>query len=57
MICASTAAVLSQAEAAGDAAAGEHVFARCVICHSAKAGENKPRPSPARIAAGVGQEA
>ena len=45
VICASTAAVLSKAESAEDAAAGEHVFARCVTCHSAKAGENKIGPS------------
>ena len=49
VICASTAAILSQAEAAGDAAAGEHVFARCLACHSAKAGENKIGPSLAGV--------
>jgi cytochrome c len=49
VICASTAAILSKAEAAGDAAAGEHVFARCVVCHSAKAGENKIGPSLAGV--------
>jgi mono/diheme cytochrome c family protein len=42
---ASTAAIVSKAEAAGDAAAGEHVFARCIVCHSPKAGENKIGPS------------
>jgi cytochrome c len=41
VVCASTAAIVSKAEATGDAAAGEHVFARCIVCHSAKAGENK----------------
>jgi cytochrome c len=49
VICASTAAVPSQAEAAGDAVAGEHVFARCVVCHSPKAGENKIGPSLAGV--------
>jgi cytochrome c len=48
-IGASTAAILSTAEAAGDAAAGEHVFARCVVCHSPKAGENKIGPSLAGV--------
>jgi cytochrome c len=48
-IGASTAAILSEAEAAGDAAAGEHVFARCVVCHSPKAGENKIGPSLAGV--------
>lgn len=47
-VCASTAAILSKAEAA-DTAAGEHVFARCVPCHSAKAGENKIGPSLAGV--------
>jgi len=45
VVCASTAAIVSKAEAAGDAAAGEHVFARCIVCHSPKAGENKIGPS------------
>src|SRR5262245_19489162 len=49
VICASPAAILSEAEAAGDAAAGEHVFVRCVVCHSAKAGENKIGPSLAGV--------
>ena len=49
VIGASTAAMLSKAEAAGDAAAGEHVFARCVVCHSPKAGENKIGPSLAGV--------
>jgi cytochrome c len=49
LICASTAAILSMAEVAGDAAAGEHVFARCTVCHSAKAGENKIGPSLAGV--------
>jgi cytochrome c len=48
-VCASTAAILSKAAAAGDAAAGEHVFARCVACHSAKAGESKIGPSLAGV--------
>ena len=45
-MCASTSAM---AEAAGDANAGEQVFARCVVCHSAKAGENKIGPSLAGV--------
>jgi cytochrome c len=49
VIGAATAVILSQAEAAGDAAAGEHVFARCIACHSAKAGENKIGPSLAGV--------
>ena len=49
VICTSTAAIVSKAEAAGDAAAGEHVFARCVVCHSPKAGENKIGPSLAGV--------
>ena len=49
VIGASTAAMLSKAEAAGDAAAGEHVFARCIVCHSPKAGENKIGPSLAGV--------
>ena len=48
-ICAPTAAIVSKAEAAGDAAAGEHVFVRCVVCHSPKAGENKIGPSLAGV--------
>jgi cytochrome c len=48
-IGASTGAILSKAEAAGDAAAGEHVFARCMVCHSTKAGENKIGPSLAGV--------
>jgi cytochrome c2 len=48
-IVASTAAIRSKAEAAGDAAAGEHVFARCLVCHSPKAGENKIGPSLAGV--------
>jgi cytochrome c len=42
-------AIPSQARADGDAAAGEHVFARCVVCHSTKAGENKVGPSLAGV--------
>jgi cytochrome c len=48
-IGASTAAILSKAEAAGNAAAGEQVFARCTVCHSPKAGENKIGPSLAGV--------
>src|SRR5436309_9044199 len=48
-IVASTAAILSKAEAAGNAAAGEQVFARCVVCHSPKVGENKIGPSLAGV--------
>jgi cytochrome c len=48
-IAASTAANLSKAEAAGNAAAGENVFARCLVCHSPKAGENKIGPSLAGV--------
>ena len=44
-----SAAVPSIAQAAGDAAAGEHVFARCAACHSPKAGENKIGPSLAGV--------
>jgi cytochrome c551/c552 len=47
VVCAST--IVSKAEAAGDAAAGEHVFARCIVCHSPKAGENKIGPSLAGV--------
>ena len=48
-IGASMAAIVLKAEAAGDAATGEHVFARCVVCHSPKAGENKIGPSLAAV--------
>src|SRR5258705_10888464 len=37
----STAAILSKAEAAGNAVAGEQVFSRCIVCHSTKAGEDR----------------
>jgi cytochrome c len=37
------------AQAAGDAAAGQQVFARCAACHSTKAGENKIGPSLAGV--------
>jgi cytochrome c len=37
--------VISSAEAAGDAAAGKQVFARCAACHSTTPGENKIGPS------------
>jgi len=49
VVCASTAAIVPKAEAAGDAAAGEHVFARCIVCHSPKAGKNKIGPSLAGV--------
>jgi cytochrome c len=39
----------SAAQAAGDAAAGQQVFARCAACHSTKAGENKIGPSLAGV--------
>jgi len=48
-IAASTIAILSKAEAAGNATAGEQVFARCAVCHSPKAGENKIGPSLAGV--------
>jgi cytochrome c len=48
-IGASTGAILSKAEAAGNAAAGEQVFTRCTVCHSTKAGENKIGPSLAGV--------
>jgi cytochrome c len=48
-IGASTGAILSKAEAAGNAAAGEQVFTRCMVCHSTKAGENKIGPSLAGV--------
>jgi cytochrome c len=44
VVCVRTTAMPSQAEAAG-----EQVFARCVACHSAKAGENKIGPSLAGV--------
>jgi cytochrome c len=49
VIGASTAAILSKAVAAGNAAAGEQVFTRCMVCHSTKAGENKIGPSLAGV--------
>jgi cytochrome c len=42
-------AASSAAWAAGDATAGQQVFARCAACHSAKPGENKIGPSLAGI--------
>jgi cytochrome c len=42
-------AVSSAAWAAGDATAGQQVFARCAACHSAKPGENKIGPSLAGV--------
>ena len=35
--------------AAGDPAAGQHVFAECAACHSTKPGENKIGPSLAGV--------
>jgi cytochrome c len=37
------------ARAAGDATAGQEVFARCVACHSTVPGENKIGPSLAGV--------
>ena len=37
------------ANAQGDAAAGEKVFAHCAVCHSNKPGENKFGPSLAGV--------
>jgi cytochrome c len=37
------------ADAAGDAAAGEQIFAHCAPCHSTKPGENKFGPSLAGV--------
>jgi cytochrome c len=42
-------AASSTAWAAGDATAGQQVFARCAACHSTKAGENKIGPSLAGV--------
>lgn len=42
-------AASSAAWAAGDAAAGQQVFARCAACHSTKPGENKIGPSLAGV--------
>jgi cytochrome c len=39
----------SVARAAGDAAAGQQVFARCLACHSTAPGENKIGPSLAGV--------
>ena len=39
----------SAARAAGDAAAGQQVFARCATCHSTMPGENKIGPSLAGV--------
>jgi cytochrome c len=47
-MCASTAAIL-KAEATGDAAAGEHVFARCAVCHATTPGQTKIGPSLAGV--------
>jgi cytochrome c len=37
--------IASGAQAAGDPAKGKQQFSKCVICHSAEAGENKVGPS------------
>jgi cytochrome c len=42
-------AASSAASAAGDASAGQQVFARCSACHSTKPGENKIGPSLAGV--------
>jgi cytochrome c len=42
-------AVPSSARAAGRAAAGQQVFARCAACHSTRPGENKIGPSLAGV--------
>jgi cytochrome c len=39
----------SAGHAAGDPAAGQHVFARCAACHSTTPGENKIGPSLADV--------
>src|SRR5207302_10143676 len=39
----------SAAQAAGDATAGQQVFARCAACHSTKPNENKIGPSLAGV--------
>src|SRR5262245_50566423 len=41
--------VASSASAAGDATAGQQVFARCAACHSTTPGENKIGPSLAGV--------
>lgn len=41
--------VVAQAPAAGDAAAGKTVFARCMACHSVVAGQNKLGPTLAGV--------
>ena len=46
---AGTLSVLPTANAEGDAAAGEKVFAHCAPCHSTKPGENKLGPSLAGV--------
>ena len=35
--------------AAGDPAAGQHVFAKCAVCHSTTPGQNKVGPSLADV--------
>ena len=46
---AGTLSVPLTAEAAGDAAAGEKIFAHCAPCHSTKPGENRFGPSLAGV--------
>jgi len=46
---AATLSVPLTANAEGDAAAGEKVFAHCAPCHSTKPGENKVGPSLAGV--------
>lgn len=41
--------IASSAKAAGDAKAGQQVFARCAACHSTTPGENKIGPSLAGL--------
>src|SRR5258708_11148462 len=49
LACTATLSVPLAANAEGDAAAGEKVFAHCAPCHSTKPGENKVGPSLAGV--------
>lgn len=51
VVFATTVLIMSSSSsfAAGDTAAGQHVFAECRGCHSAKPGENKIGPSLAGV--------